>query len=352
MTNNPGGDGKHTTLPPINSIEILAEAATKPESPQQGTQWRRSSESRSVFPQVQSSLMVAPSNRAPTQGTAQSPGLPPPTPTTGAFNGSDRPPIHHLSLQSRAQFMPTMETSAPFYPQHHQHYPPIKDATSSSPGTSYPALPSITTGTNANLFAQPAQSFTSPLPIGLGARRESTSSDFQYNSDQTATPAGPSTGDTMAGSGPDEPMISPRGRTGLSAGPSQAGPLAGGGFKCEHVGCKAPPFQTQYLLNSHANVHSSARPHYCPVKGCPRAEGGKGFKRKNEMIRHGLVHDSPGYVCPFCPDREHRYPRPDNLQRHVRVHHMDKDKDDPQLRDVLAQRPEGGNRGRRRRHGG
>ncbi|RWA08023.1 hypothetical protein EKO27_g7094 [Xylaria grammica] len=30
------------------------------------------------------------------------------------------------------------------------------------------------------------------------------------------------------------------------------------------------------------------------IKGCPRSEGGKGFKRKNEMIRHGLVHDSPG----------------------------------------------------------
>lgn len=88
-----------------------------------------------------------------------------------------------------------------------------------------------------------------------------------------------------------------------------------GAFICTVQGCMAPPFQTQYLLNSHANVHSSARPHYCSVKGCPRSEGGKGFKRKNEMIRHGLVHDSPGYVCPFCPDREHKYPRPDNLQR-------------------------------------
>lgn len=88
-----------------------------------------------------------------------------------------------------------------------------------------------------------------------------------------------------------------------------------GQYICKVEGCKAPPFQTQYLLNSHANVHSQARPHYCPVKGCPRSEGGKGFKRKNEMIRHGLVHDSPGYVCPFCPDREHKYPRPDNLQR-------------------------------------
>ncbi|PSN70231.1 hypothetical protein BS50DRAFT_488173 [Corynespora cassiicola Philippines] len=124
---------------------------------------------------------------------------------------------------------------------------------------------------------------------------------------------------------------------------------APGGFKCDYPGCNAPPFQTQYLLNSHANVHSQSRPHYCPVAGCPRGEGGKGFKRKNEMIRHGLVHASPGYVCPFCPDREHKYPRPDNLQRHVRVHHVDKNREDPQLREVLAQRPEGGSRGRRRR---
>ncbi|KAL2188613.1 C2H2 type zinc finger domain-containing protein, partial [Thermothelomyces heterothallicus CBS 203.75] len=122
-----------------------------------------------------------------------------------------------------------------------------------------------------------------------------------------------------------------------------------GSYVCKVPGCTAQPFQTQYLLNSHANVHSSARPHYCPVPGCPRGEGGKGFKRKNEMIRHGLVHESPGYVCPFCPDRDHKYPRPDNLQRHVRVHHVDKDKDDPLLRDVLAQRPNGPSRGRRRR---
>ncbi|KAK4157117.1 metallothionein expression activator [Chaetomidium leptoderma] len=124
-----------------------------------------------------------------------------------------------------------------------------------------------------------------------------------------------------------------------------------GNYRCKVPGCTALPFQTQYLLNSHANVHSSARPHYCPVQDCPRGEGGKGFKRKNEMIRHGLVHDSPGYICPFCPDRDHRYPRPDNLQRHVRVHHVDKDKDDAQLRAVLAQRPNGPSRGRRRRGG-
>ncbi|KAF2717134.1 hypothetical protein K431DRAFT_323352 [Polychaeton citri CBS 116435] len=122
-----------------------------------------------------------------------------------------------------------------------------------------------------------------------------------------------------------------------------------GPFSCDHPDCKSVPFATQYLLNSHKNVHSERRPHYCPVKGCPRSEGGQGFKRKNEMIRHGLVHDSPGYVCPFCPEREHRYPRPDNLQRHVRVHHGDRSKDDPALQDVLAKRTEGPTKQRRRR---
>lgn len=56
-------------------------------------------------------------------------------------------------------------------------------------------------------------------------------------------------------------------------------------FKCTVDGCSAPPFQTQYLLNSHMNVHSESRPHFCPVKDCPRGPGGQGFKRKNEMIR-------------------------------------------------------------------
>jgi hypothetical protein len=96
-------------------------------------------------------------------------------------------------------------------------------------------------------------------------------------------------------------------------------PPAVGAFKCSHPGCTAPPFQTGYLLASHTNVHSSDRPHYCPVQSCPRSIGGKGFKRKNEMIRHGLVHKSPGYVCPFCADQLHKYPRPDNLQRYSSI---------------------------------
>ncbi|KIX05127.1 uncharacterized protein Z518_05999 [Rhinocladiella mackenziei CBS 650.93] len=125
--------------------------------------------------------------------------------------------------------------------------------------------------------------------------------------------------------------------------------VATGNYKCTFQGCNASPFQTQYLLNSHMNVHSDTRTHFCPVSGCPRGPGGQGFKRKNEMLRHGLVHTSPGYICPFCPDQRHKYPRPDNLQRHVRAHHKDRDRDDPVLREVLNQRMEGSNRLPRRR---
>jgi hypothetical protein len=111
-----------------------------------------------------------------------------------------------------------------------------------------------------------------------------------------------------------------------------------GQYRCPFPNCSASAFQTQYLLNSHTTVHSSDRPHFCPQPGCPRGPGGQGFKRKNEMKRHGLVHDSPGYICPFCPEREHRYPRPDNLQRHVRVHHADVQTNDPKLREVLEKK--------------
>ncbi|CRK30303.1 hypothetical protein BN1723_018419 [Verticillium longisporum] len=32
-----------------------------------------------------------------------------------------------------------------------------------------------------------------------------------------------------------------------------------GGFICEFAGCTAPPFQTQYLLNSHANAAKASK---------------------------------------------------------------------------------------------
>ena len=66
-------------------------------------------------------------------------------------------------------------------------------------------------------------------------------------------------------------------------------PFSSSSYKCNWDGCTAAPFQTQYLLNSHMNVHSEQRPHFCPVKNCARGPGGQGFKRKNEMIRYVLT---------------------------------------------------------------
>lgn len=79
------------------------------------------------------------------------------------------------------------------------------------------------------------------------------------------------------------------GSEGQTDGGSQRNANAGQGYMCPWPGCTAPPFQTQYLLNSHTNVHSNQRPHFCPVKDCPRGPGGQGFKRKNEMVRYVIA---------------------------------------------------------------
>ncbi|KAJ2900360.1 hypothetical protein MKZ38_002493 [Zalerion maritima] len=98
----------------------------------------------------------------------------------------------------------------------------------------------------------------------------------------------------------------------------RTGPRRPNAFVCDFPCCTAAPFRTLYLLRSHAPVHCSDRPFYCSVRGCPRSEGGKGFKRKNDMRRHGLVHDSPG---------------------HVQQQHPEQDENDPHLQFILAQKP-------------
>lgn len=284
-------------------------------------------------------------------------GLPPIMSPNSDTNGQKLPPIRLLGFGDMKRSPSDPDTPArnshgvsfPHSPPSgHHHLPPLSASHGSPP-------------------ISPPDSYqrSLPSPNSLPA-----SSPFNSYINAQAQPFTPEYGVT-----PPAPEAS----SNEHGGPSQArGPMYINGtygsspqpatFRCDFQGCNAPPFQTQYLLNSHANVHSQARPHYCPIAGCSRSEGGKGFKRKNEMIRHGLVHESPGYICPFCPDKDHRYPRPDNLQRygpcvlpitpfsdnhcrHVRVHHPDKSKDDPQLREVLAQRPDGPSRGRRRRGG-
>ncbi|KAF2493283.1 hypothetical protein BU16DRAFT_619624 [Lophium mytilinum] len=66
------------------------------------------------------------------------------------------------------------------------------------------------------------------------------------------------------------------------------------GFKCGHFGCTAPLFQTQYLLHCHTTIHSETSGYISRVTNRPRARGGKGSIRRNEMTQSGsLVPLSP-----------------------------------------------------------
>ena len=200
------------------------------------------------------------------------------------------------------------------------YLPPV-----SGPSPSTFSQPSSASSKDMSTMSPPSTQPSHPSYWRTGPKSEtsigSTLSDVTTPSTSTVSHSSPGSAYPTPGQSQDIRMGMDAEQSNLLNGPMPPnGPFTSSAFKCTYPGCTAQPFQTQYLLNSHANVHSQNRPHYCAVEGCPRGPGGKGFKRKNEMIRHGLVHDSPGYVCPFCPDQQHRYPRPDNLQRSVETH--------------------------------
>lgn len=219
--------------------------------------------------------------------------------------------------------------SSPYYHQHSARSP-----TSTISDQTYTSSPQYS---NIAYYSDRRSSAPVDRPPNLPPSLPSAGSSGESHGATNSSMDGYSTAQTTPGEAPESstlrPILPP------PPGMPQSSVVMSGGFRCDNAGCNST-FATQYLLrwvahplqrlvvdivlpnltsphSSHKNVHSQIRNHYCPVDGCPRSEGGRGFKRKNEMIRHGLVHDSPGYVCPFCPDKEHKYPRPDNLQRYV-----------------------------------
>lgn len=220
--------------------------------------------------------------------------------------GQGLPPIQHHSPRSDASGpLPSITSQFGDLTQFSNHY---TQETQRQRHSSYPNSPPSNQHLSMHHATSPISpnySYSTATNVGFnyapGYPQHRPSHDYASS---TATP-----GSEQSSSTPATSIAEPLEGLSIHSATAQ--------YRCTFQGCTAAPFQTQYLLNSHANVHSSSRPHYCPVSTCPRSEGGKGFKRKNEMIRHGLVHDSPGYVCPFCPDRDHKYPRPDNLQRYV-----------------------------------
>ena len=294
---------KHTIAPSEGSpMETLPAIQSSPNS-----QTGKSPSNQQNLPSLQH-LDLPMDDRSPKEndlrpmGTIQRHTFPSQSPSTGP-------------LTSRTPTFPSPQTrlNKPFKPQ----YPP----TQTSPA-------SIFSETSPREPYQHSQDATSMSPPGQRERQSYLNGPPSHNDELTPSSGSADTPLSAESMGLDgqRPILPPL----------VNGPYVAGVFRCEHHGCMAAPFQTQYLLkylppmhpcwryvlltlsqSSHANVHSQIRPHYCPVKDCSRSEGGKGFKRKNEMIRHGLVHRSPGYVCPFCPEREHKYPRPDNLQRYA-----------------------------------
>lgn len=319
-----GLGGKDASRTPTTSGEMDTEEASPPapaSSP--GGSAQKEDRPRPLAPSVTSPSYSTHDHFSPRHASLpQRPAdLRSPTGSVAGLNG-ELPPIQNASPRSEANsgmMLPSIRDQlgdirnippdivSPPYSSHHS--PPGVPAVTRLPGLNHaspPISPHATfPGSPHSLMGMPSPYNPYPSTNGMYHRPS-----IDYNSSSTtqtpSTDHSASTPATSTHSVADKMSLD---------GVAFNNPQDIGGFICKFEGCTAAPFQTQYLLNSHANVHSSSRPHYCSVKGCPRSEGGKGFKRKNEMIRHGLVHESPGYVCPFCPEREHKYPRPDNLQR-------------------------------------
>ena len=322
-------------------------------------------------PKLAPHIMLAP-QKSPLK--AQHP-LPAPLSLPSANSEQSLPPVKHLVRMAETQDeavlnqrprTPSLSSTSSVFGGNANSQISAAPASATSAHFFGPPITQTTTSTFQPLSRTQTDPTPLPLPIPSIRHASTNPADFAMNSGSNSqllaqqhvhsasSLASTSTAGATPGSANDAltpsdrsstlslPVSPDRATHSTSVTATQGASTAGGGptlYRCTHPGCRAPPFQTPYLLNSHRNVHSSDRPYFCPRKDCPRSLPGKGFKRKNEMLRHGLVHDSPGYVCPFCsPEKEHRYPRPDNLQRHVKMHHEDTDPEDARLKEVLGQR--------------
>jgi hypothetical protein len=176
-----------------------------------------------------------------------------------------RPSPSHLGpYASPVSYMPL--SPQPLGPP--SQYPWRATTRDSNTSSSSYASSSITVSTPASSMTMPSPNATSH-PSALAAVPEQENTQARRDSfDESDSP-------------PPAEALADLNHADISA----SARFAAGTYKCTYPGCNAAPFQTQYLLNSHMNVHSSTRTHFCPVKNCPRGPGGLGFKRKNEMIR-------------------------------------------------------------------
>jgi hypothetical protein len=266
------------------------------ERPQPAEERNRDEDSTPISPTL-AKYAISPSNANPESILPAMQKSPPRSASAHSPEGTQSLPSLHTTLSGLSD--PGINPSP--FPPSSAHSPQfVRHSTFSSQ----------TTGPSPGTYSQPSPVMSPPGYSGQPGhpshpsywRRAPTEGSMSTPSTYEASPASVSN-PSSAQSYPTPNVQDHRGSVEGSStpqllnGPLQAnGPFTSSNFKCTFTGCTAAPFQTQYLLNSHANVHSSNRPHFCPVADCPRGPGGKGFKRKNEMIRHGLVHQSPGYI--------------------------------------------------------
>jgi hypothetical protein len=85
------------------------------------------------------------------------------------------------------------------------------------------------------------------------------------------------------------------------------------------------PSLAHILLNIHTRFHSSSRPEFCAVFSCSRRPRRKEYKQKNKIqwVLQCIASDNSNSVV-SGPNQAHIHLRPDNLQRYIRVTHVDK----------------------------
>ena len=186
-----------------------------------------------------SSLQSLPSIQS-TLGTALADGPPPSLPgRQGSFsvsNAINSPPQDYSSPRGPPPYAPLSSRTNGSFPATYQATEPSPASAHSGPSPRDPFAPGQTPRS------------TSP-PARFGPRQYSGTQGFTPSDVETPISASSQASYKTLGTEPspvsertmldtDRPILPPL----------TNGPFVGGGFKCEHPGCTAAPFQTQYLL--------------------------------------------------------------------------------------------------------
>jgi hypothetical protein len=231
--------GERPNLPPLHShLNQLAEAAEK--------------ESTQPF-----DVRTNGANSGPRSSFVVGAARSPPT-TQAGLAGSGRPRVQYMTARERQEYQSQPQPN--HYPPPSQ-YPqaqtsPVSTYSDTSPQEPFPhgrELPSLSPPPGPGVAVSHPYWFTGP-------RRPSQASENgppfppvpQAEGSYPPPPTTDGSAPASVGGTPRDHRMSiddtPRPTPTAPLPPQQTGPAPVGGFRCEHAGCTAQPFQTQYLL--------------------------------------------------------------------------------------------------------